>query len=67
MIVTENTWKVHQDLSRERGQTSTMESLKEKIEKSLEEGYEKHEILEVMEDQGYSKSEIGKALAHIST
>jgi hypothetical protein len=44
-----------------------MPDLEEKIEKSLEEGYEKQEIIEVMQKQGYSKAEIGKALAHLTT
>lgn len=39
------------------------EELKQKIRKSLEEGYNREEILGVMEEQGYSKHEIGKALA----
>ena len=43
-----------------------MENLEEKIEKSLEEGYDKQEIMDVMHEQGYSKAEIGKAFAHLS-
>lgn len=39
--------------------------LEEKIKKSLEDGYSKEEILQVMEEQGYTKGEIGKALAHL--
>lgn len=37
--------------------------LEHKIRESLEEGYNREEILGVMEEQGYSKHEIGKALA----
>ncbi|WP_256727594.1 hypothetical protein [Candidatus Nanohalobium constans] len=43
-----------------------MEELEQKIKQSLEEGYEKQEIIEVMQEQGYSKHKIGKALAHLN-
>ena len=41
------------------------ENLEEKIKQSLEEGYSKEEIIQVMEEQDYSKAEIGKAIAHL--
>lgn len=43
------------------------EELEQKIKKSLEEGYNREEILGVMEEQGYSKHEIGKALAMLKS
>ncbi len=39
------------------------QELRRKIKKSLDEGYSKEEILGVMEEQGYSKHDIGRAMA----